>query len=203
VKWRRWARIWWRHLIEETLSPLTEPSGRFQIVSVLVLLIVIFAVFDMQTVSSEVLSFAVPSALLWVIPVFILWNAIIAIFRTRKSEAGLGRWYGPRFVYREPQFVATVPVTNSTPIPIKVDDAEIGSLADLRVVFDARDPLVKAFLWIDAVGPNWHGNWGLLQRDQGATEIRIQPHRTIWLFTNKLPDRDPSLITVQMLGWRV
>ena len=81
-----------------------------------------------EQLSEEVfLSWAALQALVYAIPVFVIFNVIAAALQTKREIAKLGTWHGPRFVYHMPHYIYTAqfgPAEHEQTTRFKVEDAE-------------------------------------------------------------------------------
>jgi len=136
AKVRQFAAPWWRALVEETLKPLTTPNGWLGFLALIVVLFIAFLA-DRSASGAAILT------TLYCIPLFVVWNAIVAIGQAHVEIRKLGRWEGTNFVFHERQSIFTIPVSsadNNRAIIVRLPYAPpLGSL-NLEVVVEGIEP---------------------------------------------------------------
>ena len=129
---RQFAAVWWRVLIEDSLTPLTNPIGRLGFLALAVVLFVAF-------LAGRSASGAAILTMLYCIPLFIIRNAIVAIGQANLEIRRRGRWNGNRFVFHKRQSIFTVQVSsadNNRAIAVRLPYAPpLGSL-ELEVLVE-------------------------------------------------------------------
>lgn len=123
--------------MSQTIAPLRDPLGRLQLLSVPFFLLVVFLALGVEQVKEEaLLQWAALQALIYALPVFIVWNLIIALFGANKKIAEKGQWINNRFVYHTPLHIYTTqfgPSDDGKEQTIKVTDAEPNTFVQFRL----------------------------------------------------------------------
>jgi hypothetical protein len=102
----QFTAVWWRALAEGTLTPLTSLNGRLGFLALIVVLFIAF-------LAGRSASGAAALTILSCIPLFIVWNAIVAIGQAHEEIRKRGRWNGNSFVFHERQSIFTIQVSSA------------------------------------------------------------------------------------------
>jgi len=128
----QFAAAWWRALVEDTLTPLTSPNGRLGFLALIVVLFIAF-------LAGRSASGAAILTMLSCIPLFIVWNAIVAIGQAQVEIRKRGRWNGDKFVFHERQSIFTIQVSsadNNRAIPVRLPYAPPLGTLNLEVLVE-------------------------------------------------------------------
>lgn len=201
---KRYARLWLWDAMAETLAPLTNRNARLNYLAVLVVLLLVSPEWGpdkrLSWFASKVNAV---EAIALSVPLFFFLNLALGIFRIRKQERELGRWFGPRFVYHEPQLLLTVLVDetdNGRVIPFEIKDAENGALVSYVIETDRTDKRAK----VELAWPNGHRIMGFgMPMNLPKGSFRLPKCRKMSLLTHVEPESTVTTVRVFMTGWEV
>jgi hypothetical protein len=202
LKIRRYARLWWRIGLRDTLAPFFDKKDIFHLLSLPIFLLLIFIASGEDAMKIEIWSLGmVGTALLLTLPIWFVLNLLLAPFRVWKEERDRGRWFGHRFVYHSPQPVFTTlvaPSDNGNSIRFTVEDAEPNAFVQFKIIYDGGLAKVR----IESPLARILGDWDAVSRrtQYGA---RIDSRRTAILSALCPENSDPTIVRVQMLTWKV
>ena len=118
------ARLWWKTTIKDTLAPLTDTNARLQFLVLLALIFLILPPRGYEPWKNQVInSWQLLIALIYALPISLVFNGFFAFFKVRIELNNLGQWIGNRFVYHVPVNILTTVVTdadNGKLIPFKI-----------------------------------------------------------------------------------
>jgi hypothetical protein len=140
---------------------------------------------------------------LYSLPIFFSLNLFLAIFRVSKKEREKGKWFGPRFIYSEPQLLATRLVDendNDNPFEFKIIDAEINALVSYKIEIDRTDN--RATVQLDC----WGGKKAMvldkpMHLPKGS--FRLPQSRKMSVHTHVEPQSTLTTVRVYMTGWEI
>lgn len=204
VRARRYFRLWIRDAISETAAPLSDTSARLNYIGFLV---VLFLIFPQWTLEEKATWFEASIngliVIIYSIPLFFLANLLFSIFRVKKNEDNLGKWFGNRFIYHEPRRLLTVLVDeydNEKPSIFPIHDAESGSLVSYVIYTDRTDNRAK----VEIAWPKGHRALDFGQpMNLPKGSFRLPTERKMSLITNVEPNSTVTTVRVFMTGWEL
>lgn len=202
AKFQQWFKLWWQITIKETQAPLVDTGARLQLFSLIALLIYVLPPEGFIVWKEEVTNtWRAAQALFYALPIFMLLNAFIAIFKSLAERQQLGIWVNNRFVFHKPLHVKTAVVTdddNGKLIPFKVTGLPKGSsvdlIAEIEKGFDDRNVKVQ-FISRKEQPITWD------QYERHNMLAFIPDDETFYITTEKQTPSNASTIKVYILSW--
>ena len=205
VRSKRWLLLWWRISAHATIAPLVDRTALLQLIAFPIFLYLVFLARGFDVVSNEAInSWAAFRALLYAVPVFIIWNMISAIFSVASEEKNQGQWFGTEFVYHEPLLVAKFRVSdkdNGNRHKFKVPQAEIGGSIQLQIgIGGVEKQRIKAVVVMEDMPfmPPWE--------DMTSTHyysILGVPKNKTYCLSTMCETLNPSLVSVYLVSWNI
>jgi len=201
---KRYARLWLRDAVAETIAPLTDINARLNYIGVLVVLLVLLPHWqEKKQLAWFTGTYDALEAIVYSIPLFFLLNLFFAIFRIQKKEKQLGSWFGPRFIYHKPQQLLTVLVDekdNGKSFIFDIKDAEDNAIISYAIETDRTDKRVKVELaWPN--GEKLIDSGNPMNFTKGS--VRLTKSRTMAIITNIEPCSTVTTVRVFMTGWEI
>lgn len=141
----------------------------------------------------------------WVVVSYLAVNAVVALWKMRKSELAKGQWIGTKFLYSAPQIALTTewtPQMNGGEIVFKFRDAEPLSLVQYKVEFDGAQERI----WGMLIGLHrWTSSSEILQtrRVTQYGKATIGNDKKLALRCYSMPGTVPNIVRVYILSWEV
>lgn len=175
--------------------PLTTPNGRLGFLALIVVLFIAFLL-GRSASSAAILT------MLSCIPLFIVWNAIVAIGQAHEEIRKRGRWHGNHFVFLERQLIFTIQVSSAdnnramtVPLPYA---SPLGSLKLEVHVEGIEQSGIKSQLFPDSPGARL-GSWDLAQTSFIA-RLAVPESRTAMLAV-ECETANQSIIQIFAHSW--
>ena len=204
IKFKRRLCLWSADVASESKAPLFDANARLNYLAIAVLLFLLLPKrSDERLLGQAISSLEAVEAFLYTFPVFVVLNAIFAIFRVARKERETGAWFGPKYVFNDPLHIATLLIDagqNGAPHELRVPEVEGGSLVAYRVDIDRTDERVKTQIQFPGAPPTF--NRDVISK-LTRTTCRLPPSRRMSLYTQSQPEATPTTIRVYVLGFEV
>lgn len=189
-------------MVEETAAPLFDTSARLQFLSLVALLIFVLIPEGRDPLREGLTNWQrTTEALAYALPIFVLLNGLIAIFKAAREQDRLGVWTGNRFSFHTPQRISTTVVTdadNSKLTPLKIEGLPKGASVELIVQvekgFDDRNVRVQ-FVYRKDDPIIWD------EYERHTMLAFLPDDHTLYMTTLKPTPSNASTIKVFLMSW--
>lgn len=203
VKCYRWARKYLCFYFKDTFAPLLHRDSLIQFTASIVLFYLIYSYRGFLEMAKEVADWVTWQDALF--HAFLFWmvvNLLLVVWKVKKQEDDLGRWYGNRFQYNEPQRILTVLVTPDKEyqcFDFAIKDAEKNALVNFITDTDGRKDLIGIGLGFSKANIPF-GN--MYFNSDGKQGLKI-PDKRGRLFTKIAPESVPITVKLFMTSWEI
>lgn len=202
AKIHQWFKLWWRFTFEDARAPLFDTGARLQFFLLVALLIFVLPEEGYDKWSEELINtIRTLKAFLYAFPLFVLLNAIIAIFKAAREQSQFGQWAENRFVFHQRRHLMTAVVTaedNGRLLPFKVTglpkNASVDLIAEVEKGFDDRNVRVQ-FVARKDVPIVWD------QYERHSMLAFVPEDETFYITTLKQSPSNASTIKVFLMSW--
>ena len=206
IKARRRFVRWFKITARTTLAPFFERGALLQLLAYPLFLWLVFLARGFKAMSDEAfISWAAAQALIYAVPMFLIVNAITAVFRVIREEKEEGQWFGTAFIYNDPPLLLKARVTdadNGKLVPFKVAQAEKGGSVELQIEISGFEKRrIKATVLpeeIRHIPPLWDTSpYGPI------FSLAFTPKNKIFYLATHSETLNPSIVAVRLVSWNI
>ena len=191
VRLRRYARLWYALFLQDALAPLRDKTAFLQFIAIPIFLVLLFIYRGLGAMVGELRDITiVVEAIIYAIPLYLLWCASAALINVRSEELKKGQWFGGHFVYHSPLLVKTVRVTsenNEEVFPVKMNEVEPGGYVFIETSiegFEKRRAKCQVFMGQHRNTPVGPLPWNIVSYGSTHYSMYIEKDKTLFLATN-------------------
>ena len=204
IKARRRFVRWLKITARSTLAPFFERGALLQLLAYPLFLWLVFLARGYGAMSDEAfLSWAAAQALIYAVPVFLIVNAVTAVFRVMREEKEEGQWFGTSFNYNDPPLLLKARVTdadNDKLVPFKVAQAEKGGSVELQIEISGLEKQRIKAIVLEEKMRHIPTPWGTLPRGPLFSLAWTPKNKTFYLATHS-ETLNPSIVAVRLVSW--
>ena len=151
------------------------------------------------------ISWAAAQALIYAMPMFLIVNAVTAVFRVMREEKEEGQWFGTAFIYNDPPLLLKTRVTdanNGKLVPFKVAQAEKGGSVELQIEISGFEKRrIKAIVLPEQMRDvPWP--WDIAGYGPIFSLAFTPNNKTFYLATYS-ETLNPSIVAVRLVSWNI